>query len=478
MIVSFATYAGGLLTNTNQHIAYLRNLARQSSTEIDAVYYNPAGLSFLGKDGFHFSLNGQSAFQTRTINTTFGNDQFAGFQGFGGNATKRYKGEASAPFLPSIFGVYKTDKWAFSGMFGVTGGGGKATFDNGLGSLESMVSLLPMAIKQLDHSSPADKYSFDTYVRGKQIIFGLQFGASYKINENWSAFGGLRMNYVSNEYEGYIRDISMNFLGGDEMHNASQFLKATSAALALKAEEAKEAGNDALAEGLMKKSLAAGDAATNRVNDKELNMTQTGWGITPILGVHYHNDKWDVGVKYEFVTRLNVETKSRGNISLYKGDQDVLNVPYDLPSILTIGVGYKVLPSLRLSVGYNHYFDKGAKMADNKNEYIKQGTNEYLGGIEWDITSWAQVSAGIQRTKYGVTDRYQSDMSFALSSFSYGLGAAFKLAENVKLNIGYFWTDYSDYTKESPQFGMTNLPGKEVFSRTNKVFGMGIDFSF
>lgn len=478
LMVSFTTYAGGLLTNTNQHIVFLRNMARQSSTEIDAIYYNPAGLSYLTHDGFHFSFNGQSAFQTRTIFTTFGNEQFAGFKGFGGKQTKKFKGEASAPFLPSLFAAYKRGHWTFSGMFGVTGGGGKATFDNGLGSLESMVSLLPMAVKELDPNSPADKYSFDTFVKGKQLIYGLQFGATYKINENWSVFGGIRMNYVSNSYEGYIRNISLNFMGGDQMINASTFLKGVAIKLNLAAEQALINGDTQKAKEYAAKAVAVEDAATNRVNDKELNMTQSGWGVTPILGVHFHTKKWDVGIKYEIITKLNVETKSKGNISMYKGDKDVINIPHDLPSILTIGVGYKILPTLRVSIGYNHYFDKHAKMADDKQKYIKHGTNEYVAGLEWDVCDWAQISGGIQRTKYGVSDQYQSDMSFALSSYSYGFGAGFNLAENVKLNIAYFWTDYSKSTKYSEHFALTPMPGKELFERTNKVFGMGIDFSF
>ena len=115
LIVSTSTFAGGLLTNTNQHVLFLRMLARDASTQIDAVYSNPAGVAFM-ENGFHLSLNGQSAFQTRTITSTF-----APFAGFGGNATKVYKGEASAPFIPSVFAVYKKDKWAFSGNFAVTG---------------------------------------------------------------------------------------------------------------------------------------------------------------------------------------------------------------------------------------------------------------------------------------------------------------------------------------------------------------------
>ena len=49
-------YAGGLLTNTNQSIAFLRNFAREGTIGIDGVYTNPAGVAFLPK-GFHLSLN-------------------------------------------------------------------------------------------------------------------------------------------------------------------------------------------------------------------------------------------------------------------------------------------------------------------------------------------------------------------------------------------------------------------------------------
>ena len=67
LIVSTSTFAGGLLTNTNQHAAFLRMLSRGATTEIDGALSNPAGLAFLPNDGFHMSLSIQSAFQTRNI---------------------------------------------------------------------------------------------------------------------------------------------------------------------------------------------------------------------------------------------------------------------------------------------------------------------------------------------------------------------------------------------------------------------------
>lgn len=100
LIVSIPTFAGGILTNTNQHVSFLRMLARGASIDIDGVYSNPAGLAFLPEDGLYLSLNGQSAYQTRNIKATFplfiedGN-------------TRYYKGKASAPFIPSFQGAYK-----------------------------------------------------------------------------------------------------------------------------------------------------------------------------------------------------------------------------------------------------------------------------------------------------------------------------------------------------------------------------------
>ena len=93
LIVSIPTFAGGLLTNTNQHVAFLRMLARGASIDIDGVYSNPAGLAFLPGDGLYLSLNGQSAYQTRNIDMTFPLFPEDGHRRY-------YEGKASAPFVP------------------------------------------------------------------------------------------------------------------------------------------------------------------------------------------------------------------------------------------------------------------------------------------------------------------------------------------------------------------------------------------
>ena len=149
-------------------------LARGASIDIDGVYSNPAGLAFLPGDGLYLSLNGQSAYQTRNISTTFplfpeeGNRRY-------------YKGTASAPFIPSFQGAYKKGDWTISGSFAVVGGGGKASFDDGLGMFDSMImgNISQASGGQITPSM----YSINSAMDGSQFIYGVQLGLSYKIND-------------------------------------------------------------------------------------------------------------------------------------------------------------------------------------------------------------------------------------------------------------------------------------------------------
>ena len=203
LIVSIPTFAGGILTNTNQHVSFLRMLARGASIDIDGVYSNPAGLAFLPEDGLYLSLNGQSAYQTRNIKATFplfiedGN-------------TRYYKGKASAPFIPSFQGAYKKGDWTISGSFAVVGGGGKASFDDGLGMFDSMVMGQVHTIS--GGQITPNMYSINSAMDGSQFIYGVQLGLSYQVNDWLGVFAGGRMNYFTGGYEGLLQQHTVIFL--------------------------------------------------------------------------------------------------------------------------------------------------------------------------------------------------------------------------------------------------------------------------
>ena len=461
--------AGGLLHNTNQHIDFVRMMARGASTDIDAVYTNPAGIAFMDHDGWSLSLNIQSAFQRRDVNATVMTPEGMGL--FPGNTyNKKYDGTASAPVIPSAYAVYKTPKWAISGFIGVVGGGGKATFDYGLplfdvgvmaGIYQATSSLAPV----LGSPVTPSQYHLDSYMRGNQYIFGGQVGFSYKFNEHFSAFAGTRVNYFSGSYVGHVNATANADL-------ATKFQQISIAAPSYA-------------------SVLMPLAAENGLAHIAIDCSQTGWGVTPILGVNFKWRGLTLAAKYEFKTNLKIENDTK-TLEAPAGFEERLepyahgvNTPNDLPSVLYVAAGYEFIPKkLRGTLEYHFYDDRHADMAGGKNKELTHGTHEFLAGVEWDINKTFTVSAGVQRTDYGLSDKYQSNTSFSCDSYSIGLGGAVNVSKNVKINVGYFWTTYTDYKKEmTAADGGYNgisamLPGTDVYSRSNKVFGMGVDFRF
>ena len=74
-------------------------------------------------------------------------------------------------------------------------------------------------------------------------------------------------------------------------------------------------------------------------------------------------------------------------------------------------------------------------MAGGKQKELERGTNEYLFGIEWDVVKRLTISGGAQITDYGLSDNFQSDVSFSCDSYSLGFGAKVMLSEKMALNV-------------------------------------------
>lgn len=472
--------AGGLLHNTNQSIAWQRMMARGATHEIDGVFTNPAGTAFLGHEGWTLSLNIQSATQKRDVLTTF---PLFPTQ----DHTKLYEGKASAPVIPSFYAAYKRGKWAYSGFFGFVGGGGKSSFDSGLPIFDagimagyySQTANLRKTLAENPATAPvlndprmagllpltADKYDINSSMKGRQYIYGLQLGAAYQISEHWSAFAGLRMNYFSGNYKGFV-----NVLPNATTAGTVQQLRMAYPTLAA--------------------ALPALVNNNGELANIELDCNQTGWGVTPILSVNYKTGPLTLAAKYEFKTKLEIENDTETAIAEPAAFESALNdykhgvnTPNDLPAVLYVAAGYEIIPNkLRAAVEYHYYDDKNAGMAKDKQKALRHGTHEVLAGVEWDINETFTVSCGYQNTDYGLSDDYQTHTAFSCDSYSIGLGGAINVSEKVRLNLGYFWTTYKDYTKEvaagNPGYCNTTLPGKDVYSRTNKVFGIGIDYKF
>ena len=529
---SSVSFAGGFLTNTNQNVAFNRMMSREASIGIDGVYYNPAGVVFLG-DGHHLSINWQLAYQDRTIK----NDYSLFTNNVNNPITPReFKGEAFAPVIPSFQYAYNKGRWSFQGNFALTGGGGKCTFDNGLGSFERIVAETAMAACGLARTvdgalgsvlgrevsmfgsdqafGTGGKYSFNSYMHGRQYYFGLSLGAAYKVSDNFSVFGGVRGIYATTNYYGYVEDIKV--------------------------------GNMPLYMVL--------DPTTKDAANLELSCDQSGIGFTPIIGVDFKTGKWNFSAKYEFKTRMRLKNKSVnlvpsiGNLPANLSSQmtqiltaqftqaglpaeqaaakaeaaatavlanqtvqktmlglknqfdteldeaigeyaDGKKIAADIPAYLSVGVGYSPIDPLRINVGFHFFDDKNAKAYNNRQEKLDHGTLEYNAGVEYDINKKFTVSAGWQSTNYGLPEeeattskdkRFMDDKSFVTSSNSVGLGGVWHFNKKMSFTVAYFHTFYQHKkTTESVDL----IPGNAInysadYSRNNNVFAAGIDINF
>lgn len=493
--------AGGYLTNTNQSVSYLRNPARLATFSLDGAYTNPAGLAWIG-EGWHIGFTGQNAAQDRDILSTYA--PFAYNVNHLGEPTKLFHGEASAPFIPSLDAAYQKGPWTVSMHFGITGGGGKATFNGGLPMFESRVAVLPALLT--GNGLAADAYNCDMYMQGRQYIYGIQLGLTYKIFENrgdlkqgLSAHLGARMNFASNHYEGYLRNISARlngqmvglngFFSQQSAHYTDLAGQARGAAAQFEALAAATA-DPAQAEAYRQQAAAyttqaaqAEAAATQfsafaaKTADIELDCDQKGWGIAPIIGLDYRIGHLNLGARYEFQTSMNIENKTKINTTGIESFQNGVNTPNDIPALLSVGAQYDITPKWRVMAGWNTYFDKKAGMAGHKEKTLSHNTHEITVGMEYDILDRLTISGGYQNTDYGLSDDFQSDLSFSCDSYSLGFGLKVDITSKCSLEGAYFWSTYKDYRKET-QHAETSLTQTDVYSRSNKVFGLGVTYNF
>ena len=140
-LFAIPSFAGGYLTTTNQNTAFYRMPAHNATIGTEGAYYDPAGIAFM-KDGWHVSLDIQSVWQRRHVNSTFA--PFAYRKGNDGSNQRKYIGVTNVPVLPHMDLAFKKDRWFGSFHFGPIAGGGSAKFSDGLGSFEANYAMLPV----------------------------------------------------------------------------------------------------------------------------------------------------------------------------------------------------------------------------------------------------------------------------------------------------------------------------------------------
>lgn len=517
----FFSYSGGIVTNQNQSAAYIRMFARDASTDIDAVFFNPAGLTKLD-DGFYLSLNYQYINQNKIVTSDYANLA---------TIPTDFEGKISVPIFPGVYAAYKTGKFVFSFGWNPVGGGGGATFEKGLPSFEIPVSDLVPSLQ----AQGATAYSLDAYFEGSSVYWGYQLGASYEINDMLSIYLGARYVTAKNTYAGHLTDVNIT-IGGTETP-AAAFFSGTATMLqplydgltplydggagAYTLAEAEYGGyitsaqRTALEAGFAALGLPAatpiGTAYENYVSpsylgarraeyvladQEDVEVEQTGSGIAPIIGANINllDKKLNIGLKYEFMTKLELENKTTTDFII---DYDYLTgtetgmfpdgakFRNDMPAMFAVGFDYKITDKFSVASGFHMYFDKSANYGrevddidvDN-DQVIDRNSTEFALGLEYKISDKLLLSIGYLNTQTGVTEDYQTDLSYSQNSNTIGLGGAYAISSGIDLNVGFGYTMYNDARKiydVTDALGFSHVT-TESYDKDNLFVAFGLDF--
>lgn len=535
LLLSNVTFGGGLLTNSNQSAQFIRMLSRNASLDIDAVYYNPAGLTKL-QDGWHFAVSSQTIFQDKTVECGYPllNDP-------------SYLGTVFVPVFPNAYAVYNSDKWAFSFGFGPIAGGGSAEFERGLPSFEIPISKVVPGLAQLGQIDPrlaVTGYDADLYFTGSSIFWGFQLGATYEINEMLSVYGGVRYMPSKNVYQGSIKNIQLEV--GGSLTPAPAFLNQAAGVVtagatssygvatslqpivvggggAFTLSQVQAAGyitpaqKTAMEGGLLRMGYtqaqvdampvttvqgsytATGNqltgiagslsATSSQLEDKEVDTEQTGTGFTPILGLNFSpNEDWNIGIKYEHKTYLTLTNNTTvDDLGLFPDDDESAS---DVPGILGIGVGYKGLDWLEAQVSFTQYFsnrvDWGINVRDLsswenvdqtkiRHRDIEKNDFELALGLQFNVFDNFAVSVGGLYGAMGAAESYHSDFSYTNPFFTIGGGVMWKITEKLKLDAGVSNVFYQDVTVN---FADPVIPSyDDTYGKTALTFAAGLSYS-
>jgi long-chain fatty acid transport protein len=375
LIVASASplFAGGIENKHNWSAEWVRTLNRNAATDsADAVSYNPAGVMKMD-NGFYLNAAGQYAIKDYS-NTFLG-----------------IKYETDEPdFVPSLFALYKQDKWAAYGAVTIVVAGGKIDYDKG--------DTTTFGLAQRILAATALDTLLSHRLKGEAFSIGYTLGGEYKINDMFSVSLGARYVDASREFE----------------------------------------GNAVL-------GVAAAPGAFDQAFYVDYEETGHGWG--GIIGVNITPlEELDIGLRYE--TRTNIDYSTH----VTQDDINIVTEGFkrerDLPALLGLGVSYKFTPKIRVETDLTYYFNEDANWSDNpitSADETKKDNGFDIGiACEYTFNPQWKASVGYMYTDVGIDPDNMSIETPELDAATVAGGVAFKPVPDWDINLGVLKTFYGD----------------------------------
>jgi len=430
LFVATAVYAGGVEENSNQSVEWMMTQNRNASLDADAVYHNPAGTALMN-DGVYLYVSNQFIYQPITVDSDNPNLNDGTY-----DATK------TSYLFPDLYLVFKKWDMAFSlGLFGI-GGGGTATYPDGLPSFENDLAATAAAANGVGVGSWSDiavggdgsgatldalagagttaglnagygtinGYTQDSEFEGSSSYYSFQVNYAYAFLKNFSLSAGYRFIYAYNTYTGEISNLSLT----TSLNNP------------------------------VDSTFPIAPIAANFAK-KKVDVVQTGMAHGVIVGMDAKpSEELNIGLKFQWCSPLKLKNDtSKDDTGMFPDGE---TTRHTLP--------------MQIGLGFNYTFKdgaaKGLSLGSSANVFLNREVN-WDGDREDKYNTGVEVGAGFAYTlqmvpltlgaSYGFgTDGEnsdtRSDLGEGLDWHNVGVGLSYEIIKNLKLSVAYMLTYY------------------------------------
>lgn len=428
-----------LYTIPNQSAHFVRMPSRESSTEIDAVFHNPAGLVELD-EGFHLSINNQGLNQLSRVSSDYQHLR---------EVPTEYEGVASSLVFPSVFAAWRKGRIAISGGLMMVGGSGGATYTNlpeadagiadAIPLMKSLVALgnIDALIESATGNNPGyarlTDYRFDFVSKGVGFSPGAQLGLSYQASKLFSVAFGVRFVQQFVSATSTLENVEVYNPNLDAWYHPGDYLRMV-------------ASDPNLMEPFPAVLEATAGSLDVDLAPAELDMRQYGIGLTPIIGLGIRpSERINVGIRYEHNTPMTLKTTINDGKDAGGRFVDGTETRADLPGFVTIGAGYKLSDRLTARVGMRYMFDTKTDW-EGRDSLINENYYELSIAGQYAFSEKVLVSAGYTYNRPNVDAEYQQETDFRLPGHTLAGGGAYAINERFLVNVGLMMTLFKPET--------------------------------
>lgn len=430
----------GILSNHSTE--YVRTLNRNTSTDPDAAFYNPAGLVFMTKDGLHISFASQTYYVHKEHTLDFyglkkGTDAIKApphkQSSFLGTLQDEYGATLTAPCLPGLDIIWKQDKWAVFFDLAVMQAAMDMTFGDGLAVL-TWGNLLAFETGFDPDTRNFVSFSMDAEAVRNEMYIGITLGGAYEFMNWLSAGGGLRIIHAQGNMRVKIKDV--HYCTADDIMNPAEL------------------------------TISEGD-------EWDLDTDTEGLGFGIILSTHFRPEGLlpalkglDATMRFEYYLPMELEKTTNsfeapasieqsGNLDIFKdGSADpafnsgagyghgngskILKATYS--PTLNFGFSYMLFDWIKLLSSFQLSFRQMRDLDGREKDY---NTGFQAGlGVEFILTDKITLSTGYLYNDFGIKPECRTEADMLLSSHQLGAGGKFNVDENLDINIGAFFQYY------------------------------------